>query len=142
MLVAVTFKITIMYFINLRNNYALNLLFSFLLGIIYFKHVDYAFFAFILFSFAYLLILLPYFILQALTKWPLSLAYLVSFLLAYVGCIMLFKGDQDFITYFMKIHHGQQFWNCILPFLVINGSSILLLKIKEDSKKMKVEIEQ
>ena len=131
-----------MYFINLRNNYALNLLFSFLIGILFFKHVDYAFFAFILISIAYLLILIPFFILQAITKWPLSLAYLVSFLLAYVGYMMLFKGDQDFITFFMKIHHGQEFWTSILPFLVINGCSILLLKIKEDSKKIKGKIEQ
>ena len=94
------------------------------------------------FAIFYLLILIPFFILQAITKWPLSLAYLVSFLLAYVGYTMLFKGDQDFFTFFMKIHHGQEFWTSILPFLVINGCSILLLKIKEDSKKMKGKIEQ
>lgn len=131
-----------MYYLNIRNNYSLNLLFSWLIGYLYFKQLNYIFFAFILLSIAYLMIVLPFFILQALTKWSLALSYFFSCILTYLGFILLFKGDIDFITEFIKTHQGPRFWIFNVPFILINSLSIFLLKIKEDSKKMKGEIEQ
>jgi hypothetical protein len=125
-----------MYYINLRNNYAINSLVSLLIAVLYFKHFDYFFFGFILLSIAYILILLPFFILQAITKWPISLAYILSFFTSYIVFIFLFKGDNDFITELIKWHESPNFWCNNFPFLAINIISFFLLKIKEDSKKI------
>lgn len=128
-----------MHYLNIRNNYAANLIISVVIGIFLRPHLSYYFPVFLLLSSAYIIISVPYLILQAISKLSLSLSFTISFLFCYWVLFLFFrkiKVDQNLIESFIQFHQGVDFWVIFFPFLIVNIFSIFLLKIKEDSKKI------